>query len=130
EVSTEPSSQPQDDTSANIVRETPSLADAETGTDADKVISEGDTKILNISEEQEEDLDYKVYLEDQIADLDKGQAGSDPGKASESRPPPDDDKMDKDQAGSDPRKTKQVKPASAKKNKPKPVKEKSTKPTP
>nr|GEV24297.1 hypothetical protein [Tanacetum cinerariifolium] len=62
EASTRPSAQPQDDTSANIVRETPSPANAKTGTDTDKVITEGDTKILNINEEQEEDVDNKVSL--------------------------------------------------------------------
>nr|GEX09233.1 hypothetical protein [Tanacetum cinerariifolium] len=35
-ASTEPSAQPQDDTSANIIHETPSPADAEIGTDTDK----------------------------------------------------------------------------------------------
>nr|GEZ83898.1 hypothetical protein [Tanacetum cinerariifolium] len=40
EASTRPSAQPQDDTSANIVRETPSPANAKTGTDTDKVITE------------------------------------------------------------------------------------------
>nr|GEY00162.1 hypothetical protein [Tanacetum cinerariifolium] len=83
------------------VRETPSPADAETCTDTNKVISEGDIEILNIGEEQKEDLDNKVYLEEHTAKLDEGQAGSDPGKTPESRPPPDDDKMDKDQVGSD-----------------------------
>nr|GEW07942.1 retrovirus-related Pol polyprotein from transposon TNT 1-94 [Tanacetum cinerariifolium] len=63
----------QDDTSANIVCENPSPADAKTGTDTDKVISEGDTEIMNI----------------------------DPGKTPESHPSPDDDKMDEDPAGSD-----------------------------
>nr|GFA68900.1 hypothetical protein [Tanacetum cinerariifolium] len=67
-----------DDTSANIVRETPYPADAET-----------------------EDVDNQVYLDEQMTKLDEGQAGSDPGKTLESRPPPDDDKMDEDQAGSD-----------------------------
>ncbi|GKF03682.1 hypothetical protein Tco_0030605, partial [Tanacetum coccineum] len=57
--------------------------DAETGADTDKTNNEGDTEILQIGEEQ-------------------GQAGSDPGKTPESRPPPDDDKMDKDQARPDP----------------------------
>nr|GEU89651.1 integrase, catalytic region, zinc finger, CCHC-type, peptidase aspartic, catalytic [Tanacetum cinerariifolium] len=56
----------------------PQGADAETGTDTDKVISESDTKILNIGEEQEEDVDNKVYLEEQTVKLDEGQAGSDP----------------------------------------------------
>nr|GFD52185.1 hypothetical protein [Tanacetum cinerariifolium] len=64
EASTGPSTQPQDDTSANVVRETPSLADAETGDDTDKVISEGNTEILNIGEEQGEDVDNQGCLEE------------------------------------------------------------------
>nr|GEY76305.1 hypothetical protein [Tanacetum cinerariifolium] len=48
---TEPSAQPQDDTSANIICETPSPTDAKTGADTDKVISENDTEILNIDSE-------------------------------------------------------------------------------
>nr|GEY76908.1 hypothetical protein [Tanacetum cinerariifolium] len=60
--------------------ETPSPVDAETGTDMDKVISEGDTEMLNI-------------------------VGSYPGKTLESRPSPDDDKIDEDQAGSNPGKS-------------------------
>ncbi|GKG34504.1 hypothetical protein Tco_0437200, partial [Tanacetum coccineum] len=40
--------------------------------------------------------------EDKIAEIEEGQAGSDPGKTPESRPLPDDNKMDEDQAGSDP----------------------------
>nr|GFA96687.1 hypothetical protein [Tanacetum cinerariifolium] len=63
EASTGPSTQPQDDTSANVVRD-----------DTDKVIS-------------------------------GGQAGSDPSKTLEYRPPPDDDKIDEDHAGSDPGKS-------------------------
>nr|GEU76210.1 hypothetical protein [Tanacetum cinerariifolium] len=87
-------------------RETPSPADAETCADTDKVISKGDTEILNIGEEQEEDVDNKVYLMEQTVELDEGHVGSDPGKTLESRPPPDDDdKMDEDQAGSDPGKS-------------------------
>ncbi|GJV83193.1 hypothetical protein Tco_1523091 [Tanacetum coccineum] len=57
EASTGPSIQPQDDTSANIVRDSPSPADAETGADTDKTNSGGDTKILQIGEEQGEDVD-------------------------------------------------------------------------
>ncbi|GJR52072.1 hypothetical protein Tco_1402593 [Tanacetum coccineum] len=71
DISTGPSAQPQDDTSANIVRETPSPTDAETGADTDKVISEG-------------------------------QAGSDPGKTLESRPPPEQVLIEEDQAGPHP----------------------------
>nr|GEW94844.1 hypothetical protein [Tanacetum cinerariifolium] len=44
-------------------------------------------------------------VEEQTAKIDEGQAGSDPGKTFESRPPPDDDKMAEDQAGSDPGKS-------------------------
>nr|GEU74428.1 hypothetical protein [Tanacetum cinerariifolium] len=102
EASIGPSTQPQNDTSANIVRETPSPTNDETGIDMDNVINEGDAEILNINEEQEEYMGKKVYLEEQTAELDEGQAISDPGKTSESRPPPDDDKMDEDHAGSDP----------------------------
>nr|GEV90412.1 hypothetical protein [Tanacetum cinerariifolium] len=76
EAFTRPSAQPQDDTSTNIVRETPFPVDAETGADTDKI-----------------DV------------LDEGHARSDPGKTPESRPSPDDNKMDEDQAGSDPKKS-------------------------
>nr|GEZ38846.1 hypothetical protein [Tanacetum cinerariifolium] len=51
DVSTRPSAQPQDDTSTNVVRDTPSPTDAETSADTVKLNSEGDTKILNVSEE-------------------------------------------------------------------------------
>nr|GEX53491.1 retrovirus-related Pol polyprotein from transposon TNT 1-94 [Tanacetum cinerariifolium] len=102
EALTGPSTQPQDDTFTNVVRETPSPADAKTGADTDKVTSEGDTEILNIGEEQGEDVDNQGYLEEHIDVLDEGQARSDPSKTPESRPPPDDDKMDEDQAGLDP----------------------------
>nr|GEZ88956.1 hypothetical protein [Tanacetum cinerariifolium] len=78
EASTRPSTQPEDDTSANIVRDTPSPTDAETCAKTDKTNSEGDTKILNISEEQGEDVATKVDLEEKTAEFDKGQAGSDP----------------------------------------------------
>nr|GEX85445.1 histone deacetylase 14 [Tanacetum cinerariifolium] len=83
EASTGPSAQPLNDASANIVCETPSPADTETSTETKKVIREGDTEILNIGEEQEEDVDNQVYLEEQTAKLDEGQAGSnpDPGKS-------------------------------------------------
>ncbi|GJS44281.1 hypothetical protein Tco_0569324 [Tanacetum coccineum] len=46
EVSTGPSTQPQDDTSINIVHNSPSPADAETGVESDKTSSGGDTEIL------------------------------------------------------------------------------------
>ncbi|GKD46811.1 hypothetical protein Tco_1271456 [Tanacetum coccineum] len=80
EALTGPSERPQDNASSNIVRESPSPADAKTGADTDKTNS-GEEKTVKIDEDQ---------------------AGSDPGKTPESRPPPDDDKMDEDQAGPDP----------------------------
>ncbi|GKC20223.1 hypothetical protein Tco_1022373, partial [Tanacetum coccineum] len=61
EASTGPFAQPHDDTSANIVRNSLFPVDAET----------------------------KVNLEDKTAEIDEGQARSDPGKTPESRPPPD-----------------------------------------
>ncbi|GKF10200.1 hypothetical protein Tco_0048126, partial [Tanacetum coccineum] len=70
--------QPHDDTFANIVLDSPSPVDAETGADTDKKNSGGDTEILQISEEKN------------------------PEKTPESRPLPDGDKMDEDQAGPDP----------------------------
>nr|GEY03126.1 hypothetical protein [Tanacetum cinerariifolium] len=105
DASTGPSAQPQDDTSANVVHDTPAPAYAETGADTDKVISKGDIEILNISKEQREDMDDQGYLEEQISILDEDQARSDLGKTLESRPLPDDDKTDEDQAGSGPRKS-------------------------
>nr|GEW05734.1 linoleate 13S-lipoxygenase 3-1, chloroplastic [Tanacetum cinerariifolium] len=53
-----------DDASANIVHETP--------------FPVGDTEILNFGEEQEEDVNNKVYLEEKTVGLDEGQTGSDP----------------------------------------------------
>ncbi|GJY96768.1 hypothetical protein Tco_0513678 [Tanacetum coccineum] len=102
EASTGPSAQPQDDASANIVCDSPSHADAETSADTDKTNSGGNTEILQIGEEQGEDVDNQVNLEEKTAELDQGQAGSDPGKTPESRPPPEQVFMDEDQAGPDP----------------------------
>nr|GEU38180.1 hypothetical protein [Tanacetum cinerariifolium] len=84
---------------------TPKRRNAETGADTDKVISEGDTKIMNIGEEQGEDVDNQGYLKEQTIVLDEGQSRSYPDKNFESRPLADDDKMDEDRAGSDPRKS-------------------------
>ncbi|GKC17746.1 hypothetical protein Tco_1014528 [Tanacetum coccineum] len=94
-ASTRPSTQPQDDTSVNVVRDTPSPADAETRADTEKSNSEGDTEILNVDEERGEIVSNTVGLEERTVELDDGQAGSDPGKTPESRPP-----LDEDQAGS------------------------------
>nr|GEV13199.1 retrovirus-related Pol polyprotein from transposon TNT 1-94 [Tanacetum cinerariifolium] len=81
EASIGPSAQSHDDASAKIVHESSSPADAETGADTDKTNSG----------------------EEKTAELDQGQAGSDPGKTPESRPPPEQEFMEEDQAGPDPR---------------------------
>nr|GEW54391.1 hypothetical protein [Tanacetum cinerariifolium] len=102
EASTGPSAQPQDDASANIVHVSSSPADAETCADLDKSTSGGDTKILLIDEDQEKDVDNQVNLEEKTAELDQGQARSDPGKTPESRPPPRQEFIEEDQAGPGP----------------------------
>ncbi|GKD19955.1 hypothetical protein Tco_1209113 [Tanacetum coccineum] len=88
EASTRPSAQPQDDTSANIIRDSPFLADAKTCVGSDKKSSRGDTEILQITQEIGEDVEKQVDLEEKTAKLDQDQAGSDPGETHESRPPP------------------------------------------
>ncbi|GKB11534.1 hypothetical protein Tco_0845457, partial [Tanacetum coccineum] len=52
ESSTGPPTQPQDDTSANVIRDTPYPTDVETGAEAGMSDNEGDTKILNVDEEK------------------------------------------------------------------------------
>ncbi|GJT13314.1 hypothetical protein Tco_0860356 [Tanacetum coccineum] len=103
EASIGPSAQLQDHASTNIVRDSPSLADAETGVGSDKTNSGGDTEILQINEELGEDVEKQVDLEEKTVELDQDQAGSDPGETHESRPPPEHVLMDEDQAGPDPR---------------------------
>ncbi|GKC46327.1 hypothetical protein Tco_1064049 [Tanacetum coccineum] len=98
EASTGPSAQPEDDTYANIVCDTPSPPDAKTGVEAKISDSEGDTEILNVGDKKGKDVSNTVVLEERIVELDEGQAGSDPSNTLESRPPPDED-----QARSNPR---------------------------
>ncbi|GJX96537.1 hypothetical protein Tco_0352335 [Tanacetum coccineum] len=78
EASTGPSAQPQDDTSAIIVCDSPSSANAETGADTDMTNSRGDTEIMQIGEEQGDDVANVVNLEEKTVEIDEGQAGSDP----------------------------------------------------
>nr|GEV65812.1 hypothetical protein [Tanacetum cinerariifolium] len=54
-ASTGPSVQPEDDTSTNIVCDTSSPPDVETDAEVEISDSEGDTKILNVNEEKDED---------------------------------------------------------------------------
>nr|GEW34278.1 uncharacterized mitochondrial protein AtMg00810-like [Tanacetum cinerariifolium] len=79
EGSTGPSAQPYNNASANIVYESSSLIDSETGADSDKPTSGDDTKILHIDEDQGKDVDNQVNLEEKTVELDQGQTGSDPG---------------------------------------------------
>nr|GEX39335.1 hypothetical protein [Tanacetum cinerariifolium] len=102
EGSTRPSVQPQDDALTDIVHESLSPVDAEIGADSDKTTSRGDTKTLQIDEDQGKDVDNQVTLEEKTAKLDQGQAGSDLGKTSESRPLPEQEFIGKDQARPDP----------------------------
>nr|GEV38798.1 hypothetical protein [Tanacetum cinerariifolium] len=79
EASTGPSAQAQDDTFVNIVRDSPSPADAETETSVafEKTNIGGETDILQIDEEQGKDVDNQVNLDEKTDELDQGQAGSD-----------------------------------------------------
>ncbi|GKD46841.1 hypothetical protein Tco_1271486, partial [Tanacetum coccineum] len=90
-ASTGPLAQHEDDTSANIVRDTPSPSDAKIGAKVEMSDSEGDTEILNVSEEKGEDVSNTVGLEERTVKLDEGKAGSDLNNTLESRPPPDED---------------------------------------
>ncbi|GJV19576.1 hypothetical protein Tco_1368596 [Tanacetum coccineum] len=88
EASTGPSTQPLDDTSANIIRDSPSLADAETCARFDKTSIGGDTEIVQITEELGEDVEKLDTIEEKMMELDQDQAGSDTDETPESRPQP------------------------------------------
>nr|GEU45541.1 hypothetical protein [Tanacetum cinerariifolium] len=85
------------DTFANVVRDNPSPADAETGADMEKTNSEAATEILDVGDEQGEDVSNMVALKERVVELDEGQAGSDSGKTPESRPLPQRVLMEEDQ---------------------------------
>ncbi|GJZ62439.1 hypothetical protein Tco_0618576, partial [Tanacetum coccineum] len=102
EASTGPSVQPFDDTYANIIRDSPSPADAKIGARSDKTNSEGDTEIMQITEELGEDVEKQENVKEKTVELDLDQAGSDPGEILESRPQPEQVYMEEDQAGPDP----------------------------
>nr|GFB18886.1 hypothetical protein [Tanacetum cinerariifolium] len=83
-ASTRPSTQPQYDTSTNVVHDTLSPVDVETGADLEKCNSEAHTEILNDVEEHGEDVSNTMALEERTVELDEGHAGSEPGKTLES----------------------------------------------
>ncbi|GJW21296.1 hypothetical protein Tco_0031918 [Tanacetum coccineum] len=103
-ITTRPSAQPEDDISANMVRESPSLADAKTGADVELSVSEADTEILSVGEDlqQGKEVSKTVTLEERTVDPDEGHARSEPSKLAESRPLPEHEVMKEDQAGSNP----------------------------
>nr|GEW18384.1 hypothetical protein [Tanacetum cinerariifolium] len=74
-----PSTQPQDDTSANVVHDTSSLADS--------------TNDANTAADMEQSTNERTI------NLDEGQAGSDPGKTPETRPLPEREFIEEDQDG-------------------------------
>ncbi|GJS35940.1 hypothetical protein Tco_0534322 [Tanacetum coccineum] len=104
DASTGPSAQPQDDTSTNVVHDTLSPADStndvETAADMEQLNSETGTKILNIEEEQGKEVSNTVALKGTTVKLDKGQAGSDPGKIPESQALSEIELVKEDQDGS------------------------------
>nr|GEW50750.1 hypothetical protein [Tanacetum cinerariifolium] len=100
--STGPYALAQDDTSAIIIRDSPSPADAETVTASEKTDSGGKTEILQIDEEQGKDVDDQVNLDEKTDELDQRQARSDPSRTPEPRSLPEQEVMDEDQAGPDP----------------------------
>ncbi|GKA93193.1 hypothetical protein Tco_0815179 [Tanacetum coccineum] len=104
DVTTGPSVQLKDDTSTNMVCESPSPADAETDAAVELSVSEADTEILSVGEElpQGEEVSKMVTLEERTVDVNEGHAGSHPGKSAESQPPPEHKVMKEDQAGSNP----------------------------
>nr|GEU33098.1 hypothetical protein [Tanacetum cinerariifolium] len=91
-----------DDTSANIVRDSPSPTDAEIVVASKKTNNGGDTELMQIDEEQGKDVDEQVNLKENTNEIDQGQAGSDPGITFESQPSPEQVVIDEDQARPDP----------------------------
>nr|GEV86895.1 hypothetical protein [Tanacetum cinerariifolium] len=70
----------EDDTSTNVIRDTSSPANAETGADIKKSINEMNTKILYVEEEHGEEVSNTVALKERTVELDESQAGLDPGQ--------------------------------------------------
>ncbi|GKD37368.1 hypothetical protein Tco_1257575 [Tanacetum coccineum] len=83
----------------------PKKQNAENSAHTEKSNSVGDTEISNVAVEQGEDVSNTMALEEITVELDKGQAGLDPSKIPESRPPPECVLIEEDWAGSNPRKS-------------------------
>nr|GEY65334.1 hypothetical protein [Tanacetum cinerariifolium] len=104
-ASTRPSTQPQDDTSANVAHDTSSpidsINDTKTTANMEKFTSKADTKILNVDEEHGEEVSNMMALKERTIELDEGQAGSDLGMTPKSQPSPERELMEENQARSD-----------------------------
>ncbi|GJW45530.1 hypothetical protein Tco_0077176 [Tanacetum coccineum] len=72
------STQPRDDKSVNVVCDTSSPTDADTGANTENFISKADTEIFNDDEEHGKEVSHTVTLDERMVELDEGQAGSDP----------------------------------------------------
>nr|GEW57366.1 hypothetical protein [Tanacetum cinerariifolium] len=83
-----------------LQRRTPATDEASTGPYAQP---KDDTFTNIVCEEQGEDMSNKVDLEERIAKINEGQAGSNSSKTPESRPPPKRVLIKEDQAGPNPR---------------------------
>ncbi|GJV83074.1 hypothetical protein Tco_1522972, partial [Tanacetum coccineum] len=70
--------QPLDDTSANIIHDSSSPADAEIGARSNKTSSGGDMEIVQMTEELGEDVEKQENIKEKKVELDQDQAGSDP----------------------------------------------------
>ncbi|GKD23910.1 hypothetical protein Tco_1225613 [Tanacetum coccineum] len=84
EASIGPTALPLDDTSTNIVCDSPTSVDAEISAKSDKTNSRGDTKVLLITKELGEDVEKQETIKENTVELDEDQAGSDPGETHES----------------------------------------------
>ncbi|GJZ42561.1 hypothetical protein Tco_0589816 [Tanacetum coccineum] len=117
DASTGPSTQPQDDTSMNMVHDTLSPADstndAETAVDMEQSNSETGTEIFSVEEEQGKEVLNTLALEETTIELDEGQAGSDPGKTPESQAPPEIELMKEDQLATEEQVHKENPPSSS-----------------
>ncbi|GJT24157.1 hypothetical protein Tco_0894094 [Tanacetum coccineum] len=78
DTKTGPSTQPQDDTSEKVFQDTSPANVAEKDADKERTDSDTGTEVLKVDEEQGEEISNTVTLEEKTAELDEGQAGSDP----------------------------------------------------
>nr|GEY63687.1 histone deacetylase 14 [Tanacetum cinerariifolium] len=92
-ASTGPSAQPLDDTSANIVRDSPSPPDAERGARSDKTSSGADMEVLQITEELAEDVGKHENIKEKTEVMDEDQARPDPGESGGALAGPDPEPM-------------------------------------